>query len=101
MKDLLDILCCPECKRDLRLDRRIVTPSGRNKSGVLFCTHCNDIAGALRNFKYDFRHFDRAACDGRSRQPVVLERDVADTVIPFDDPRLVARGSWEHWDGKY
>lgn len=108
MADLLNILCCPRCKGELQPASRIVTPSRRIKSAVLFCAKCQEIAGAIRNFKYDFQHFDRAACAERLRafraQPgeeAVLESEVAETEIAFNDPRLELRGSWEAWDNRY
>lgn len=108
MTDRLAILCCPECKGELELNARIVTPGGRTKSGVLFCRRCRDVAGALRNFKYDFLHFDEAACWERlKRAPGAgsvfsrLPFEVAEEVLAFDDGRLRWRGEWEPWENKY
>ena len=108
MTGRLAIFCCPNCTGDLRLINPILTPSGRLKSGVLFCVCCKDVVGAIRNFKCDFVHFDRVASKRRLKDgaggesdPRFLDWEVADEVIAFDDPRLCLHGSWEAWDGKY
>lgn len=105
--DVLEILCCPECKGDLTVACRQVTPS-RMKSAVLFCAACNDVVAVGRNFKFDFRHFDRGAArsklkrHGFTPEPcVVLPYEVGDVGISFDDPLLRRNGAWMDWDGKY
>jgi SAM-dependent methyltransferase len=106
--DRLSIFCCPDCKSGLRVIDPWWTPSRRIKSGILFCDRCQHAAGAIRNFKFDFVHFDRTACarrlaerSGDERGPHVLPWEVIDEAIAFDDPRLCLEGSWEACDGKY
>lgn len=108
LTDRLSIFCCPDCKGRLRLVDSWWTPSRRIKSGILFCDHCQDVAGVIRNFKFDFVHLDRAACERQLKErtadehdPRVLPWEVTDEVIAFDDPRLCLEGSWESCDGRY
>lgn len=102
-----EIFCCPDCKGEIATTPVVVTSSGRVKSGVLFCRACDDVVGAIRNFKFDFVHFDKRACLDRLKRaapdstPVVLPYEVLDEVVGFDDPRLELRGAWEAWDGRY
>jgi SAM-dependent methyltransferase len=103
----LEILCCPDCKGDLALCATTVTPS-RIKSGVLVCPHCGDVVGAMRNFKYDFLHFDRLAArhtvaqHGTGPTPaVVLDAEVLEDVVSYDDLRIHRTDSWTPWDGRY
>jgi SAM-dependent methyltransferase len=101
VRNLLSVICCPVCKRDLVLRSRILLPDGRAKSGVLFCQACDDIAGVVRNFKFDFLHYDRAAVARRLDTPDSELPGVTDEVIPFDDPRIRRIGQWESLEGKY
>jgi hypothetical protein len=107
MSERLAILCCPECKGELELHARILTLSGRTKSGVFYCPRCHDVVGAIRNFKYDFLYFDKAACRQRIKQAagslaaLRLPWEAAEEVIPFHDSRLRWHGCWEVWDGNY
>jgi uncharacterized protein YbaR (Trm112 family) len=101
--DLLHLLCCPECKGSLSPHPAVLTPGGRIKSGALECGRCG-VVGAIRNFKYDFLHFDRARAgqlvQSRSR-PVVLPFEVRDITIRWDDARLTKRGTWQDWEDAY
>ncbi len=104
---LARITRCPDCKGELLPACRVLTPAGRLKSGVLFCPACGGVKGTVRNFKYDFVHFDAQAAGERLRRsgieapPSVLPYEVAEEVVAFDDPRLTLRGAWESWDGRY
>jgi uncharacterized protein len=38
--DLLELVCCPECRSDLRLEQPTRSPTGEILEGVLACTGC-------------------------------------------------------------
>jgi SAM-dependent methyltransferase len=100
---LLDILACPGCRGPLEVRAPLADPAREIKSAVLFCAACSRIAGAIRNYKYDFLYFDRAAAAARLAEGTGarLDHHVCDREVPFDHPSIRRRGDWEHWDGKY
>lgn len=106
--DLLDVLCCPECKGQLDIKARIITARGRTKSAICYCQQCREVVGVVRNFKCDFLHFDKTACLERLRRApdsgsidLPLPYEVTEEALPFDHASLEWHGAWEPWDGKY
>ncbi|MBZ5603773.1 MAG: class I SAM-dependent methyltransferase, partial [Acidobacteriia bacterium] len=57
--------------------------------------------GTIRNFKFDFVHFDRMKARERLSQPDFELPGIADEAIRFDDPRLQRKGNWELLEDKY
>src|SRR5579883_1949728 len=98
-REARSLLCCPECHAELSVRGGIYLPGRRLKSGVFFCPICRDIAGAIRNFKFDFVHFDRAWAHVRSTQPESELPGIETEIVPCDDRRIVASGFWEPIDG--
>lgn len=82
---------------------RITTPGGRVKSGAFYCPGCRRGVGEIRNFKFDFLHFRPEVIAGRVERKAdrALGFDVAEEVVPYNDPRIRLQGSWESWDDKY
>lgn len=79
-KELLEILCCPACRGDLRLD-------GDGESGTLACTACGAVYPIVRsiprfvpaenyagNFGLQWNRFPRTQLDSHSGHPISRDR---------------------------
>ena len=107
LRDLIQILACPRCKGGLQPRDRDIIQDQRLKSAVLFCPECQDAVGVVRNFKFDFLHFDRAAARERigdrsaSDDVCTILNGTQEEIIPHDDVRIEKSGEWTQSDGKY
>src|SRR5437762_8433499 len=98
-RDLLEILCCPECRGDLRLVGA-EEASGEIESGELQCTACRRIYPIIRsiarfvpaenyadNFGFQWNRFRKTQLDSHTGLPISRDRLFFSTEWPAEELR--------------
>ena len=101
---IIDILCCLRCRGELSVSPLIIS-NDEIKEGVLKCSECQDIAGVIEDYKFDFIHFKNSNTLDKSLKKLnnatypIIQNTIHKTKdIQFNDQRLQYVGDWTKQD---